>query len=223
MDIVGIQVVVPEPSWASAIVAPGQRYIDTRITEIKCELATLEVALKDAEEDRKKTRRCVHLLYKMGDELEDAVREILYLLGAIIELPVESGKEDGWLTVEIEGEIFEGVLEIKGTTKDQFKVDGLRQVMEWKDRGTVNRKKKYKGIFVGNRGVATGITECREPLNKDWIDTAVLGEIVVLDTQDLYELYCRNRDGNLDKDQFWKILFGTNGVFTLDDLDHTTA
>lgn len=222
-DILGIQVVVPEPSWASAIVAPGQPDIDTRITQIDHEIATLEVELKDAEENRKRVRRCVHLLYKLGTELEDAVRDILRSLGSTIEPPVERDKEDGWLKVEIGGEIFEGVLEIKGTRKDQFSVYGLRQVMEWKSRGVANRKKKYKGIFVGNRGAGKDISNRREPFNKGWTDTAELDEIVVLDTQDLYKLYCRSCEGNLDKDQFWKVLFGTNGVFSLDDFDHPTA
>src|SRR5208337_3788829 len=76
-DILGIQVLGPEPSWASTVVAPGQAGIDARIAQIKNDLEALQVGLKNAEKGRERARRCVHLLYKLGDELEDVVREVL--------------------------------------------------------------------------------------------------------------------------------------------------
>jgi hypothetical protein len=217
-DILKVRIIVPEPSWASAIVAPGQPRVDARITQIRHDISSLEVELLDAEEEREKTRHCVHLLYKLGDELEDAVRETLRSLGSTIEPPTEPGKEDGWIRVEIEGQTFEGVLEIKGTNKDHFNIDGLRQLMEWKKRGILNRDKKYKGIFVGNSGAEKEVSEREVPFAKPWTDTAKLDEIAVLGSGDLYTLYCLDREGNLDKEQFWRALFRTNGVFSLDDL-----
>jgi len=216
-DILGIQVIVPEPSWATAILAPGQPHIEARIEQIKHDIATLEVNLKSAMEERQRVRRCVHLLYKLGDELEDAVREILCSLGSTIEPPIERGKEDGWLTIEIEGKVFEGVLEIKGTRKNQFSLEGLRQLMEWKKRGILNRQKKYKGIFVGNSGAEKEVSEREVPFADPWTATAKLDDIAVLNTCDLYKLYRLDCEGNLDRNQFWRALFQTNGVFSLDD------
>jgi hypothetical protein len=216
--ILRIRVVVPEPPWASALVAPGQPSIDARIAQIEHDIAALETDLKAAEEERKKVRRCVHLLYKFGDELEDAVREILRSLGSTIKPTTEPGKEDGWLTVEIGGEIFEGVLEIKGTRKDQFNLRGLRQLMEWKKRGIVDHGKKYKGIFVGNSGADKEVSQRELPFTKSWTDRAELDESVVLLAPDLYALYCLDCAGKLDRNQFWRALFRTNGVFSLDAL-----
>lgn len=218
-DIVGVQVVVPEPAWASAIVAPLQPPIDAKITALMRNIKSLEVELTNAEKERESARHCVHLLYKLGDELEDAVRDVLGSLGSTIEPPSERGKEDGWITVEIESETFEGVLEIKGTRKDQFSLDGLRQLMEWKRRGILNRNKKYKGIFIGNSGAEKEVSKRKAPFANSWTETAKLDEIIALDTRDLYTLYCLHRDRKLDNNQFWRVLFRTNGVFSLDSLN----
>ncbi len=214
-DILRIQVVVPEPSWASSIVAPGQPRVDDTIAQIKNNIAELEECLKNAVQERERVRRAVRLLYKIGDELEDAVREILALLGATIEPPKERGKEDGWLTVEIGGEILEGVLEVKGTRRDQFSVEGLRQLMEWKSRGIMNRKKNYKGVFVGNSAIEKPLSERELPFSTDWRGTAERAELVALDIRDLYRLYCLHHTGNLESDKFWNALFRTNGVFDI--------
>lgn len=214
-DIVGIPVIVPEPSWASAIVAPGQACIDERITQINGAIDDLEAQLKTAVEARERVRRCVHLLYKLGDELEDVVRDILGLLGSEIETPEKLGKEDGWITVKIGSDTFEGVLEIKGTRRDHFSSEGLRQLMDWKTQGNTDRKKSYKGVFVGSSAIDKPITERQAPFTADWKETAERAEIVALDTRDLYQLYCIDHGGSLDRNQFWRALFRTKGVFDI--------
>lgn len=42
------------------------------------------------------------MLYETGDALEDVVRETFGRLGAQVDKPTERGKEDGWLTVDVE-------------------------------------------------------------------------------------------------------------------------
>lgn len=213
-----IRAVLPEPSWASSIVAPLQPCIDKGIAKIADEISVLQEDLKNLEEKRAQARRCVNLLYKLGDELEEIVREILGSLGATIELPTERGKEDGWLRIEIGDEVLEGVLEIKGTRKGQFTLEGLRQLMEWKKRGKLNRQKKYKGIFIGNSHAEKDLSNREIPFSESWLKTAELDEIAVLETRNLYSLYSLDCEGKLDRNRFWEILFRTNGVFSLENL-----
>ncbi len=212
-DILGIRIAVPEPPWATNMVAPGQPEIDQRIEQMKRDIADLEGRLKNGEEERESARRCVHLLYKMDVDLEEVVREVFAALGAEVEPPDDPGKEDGWVSVTIGDENSEGVLEIKATKKDQFNQKGLRQLMEWKNRGILHRQKTYKGIFIGNSGAEKDLSERAVAFAPEWSKSAQQAQIVALDTRDLYTLYCLNCEGKLDTNQFWRTLFQTNGIF----------
>jgi hypothetical protein len=118
-----------------------------------------------AQAEREKTRECLKLLYERGDQLEVVVRDILRGLGAHVEDPENPGKEDGWVTVQVSGQILEGVIEVKSTKNPQFGEDGIRQLLDWVDRGIQLRQKKYKGLFFGNSSVDKVINE-RYPFGK---------------------------------------------------------
>ena len=62
---------------------------------------------------------------------------------------MEKNKEDGWITVKVDGIVYEGVLEIKSTKSGQFGEDGRKQLLDWIDRGRTLRLKNYKGYSLG--------------------------------------------------------------------------
>ena len=122
---------LPEPEWVSGFNVPGQKAIDDRIAQIKKTLTEQQSALENAATERVNVRTCLKLLYEREYAVEPVVRDILRRLGAMVEDPVEKNKEDGWITIQVAGKTFEGVLEIKSAKSDQFSEDGRRQVLDW--------------------------------------------------------------------------------------------
>lgn len=213
-DVCQVSLEQPAPEWVEQMTAPGQEQVDKDIEAIRSEVTSLIDQWKAAEDRRADIRRPLRLLYDGGDSLEEAVRDMFRRLGAQVEDPADPGKEDGWLTVEIDGKPAEAVLEVKGTEKSQFPEAGLRQLMEWKNRGMQLRQKKYKGIFIGNNAWEVPLDQRpKRPFSNQWIKTAELAEVAAILSSDLYKAYALYQLGQLDTSEFWRRLFATNGVF----------
>ena len=212
-DLCGIESDLPEPGWVEKFEAPGQKPVDEEIRRIEGELVSNRKALEAAQAKREQVRSCLKLLYGRGTSLERAVREVLRSLGAQVEDPTEPGKEDGWVTVNVSGETFEGVLEVKSTKNPQFGEDAIRQLLDWVHRGVQLRQKKYKGICVGSSSVDKLLAERPWAFSDSWEKSAELHGFVALKSEDLYQLHLLNAAGSLDRGEFWRKLFNTNGIF----------
>jgi hypothetical protein len=222
-DICGIESDLPEPGWVEKFEAPGQKPVDEEIRRIEGELVSNRKALEAAQAKREQVRSCLKLLYGRGTSLERAVREVLRSLGAQVEDPTEPGKEDGWVTVNVSGETFEGVLEVKSTKNPQFGEDAIRQLLDWVHRGVQLRQKKYKGICVGSSSVDKLLAERPWAFSDSWEKSAELHGFVALKSEDLYQLHLLNAAGSLDRGEFWRKLFNTNGIFNFRKHYHLPA
>ena len=214
-DIFGIEMKLPEPEWLEQYPAPGQAEIDTKIKEIETKSKKLLNQLEVEKSKRENIRRCLKLLYEIKHPLEPVVREILEFLGAEIEESKENNKEDGWIKVNIEGKIYEGVLEIKSTKSEQFGEEGIKQLLHWINRGTLIRKKKYKGIFVGNNAINIPPDKRPNAFSDGWVKSAELNEICALKSEELYRIYLINSQNKINLNLFWEELFNTNGIFNM--------
>jgi hypothetical protein len=212
-DLCGFQATLPEPKWLSKFKAPGQQHVDDEIARTKGEISALAKRLDAAYAERAKRRECLKLLFEREFELEPAARNILRSLGAHVEDPQEKNKEDGWLTVDVGGKTYEGVLEIKSTRNDQFDEDGRKQLLDWIERGVALRQKNYKGLFFGNSAVNKPRLERPYPFSDSWKRAAELNGICALTTTDLYVIYLLHSQGLINTDDFWTELFECNGVF----------
>jgi hypothetical protein len=216
-DLCDVDVSAPEPEWVAEYVVPGQEQLDREIDEIEAHIKGL---LKDHArkvEERKAVRKPLKLLYETGPPLEEATRSVLESLGAEVERPADDrkNKEDGWVTVRVGVDTFEGVLEVKGVKSEQFDTYGLRQLTTWIHRGISSRRKRYTGIFVGNSAREDPPRRRIWPFSKDWLEEAdLLGYVAIL-TADLYALYLLDRTDRLDRDTFWRDLFSTKGPFDM--------
>jgi hypothetical protein len=209
---------LPEPEWVASFNVPGQKPIDEKIALIKTTLAEQETALEKALVERTAARTCLKLLYEREFALEPVVRNILRQLGAKVEEPTENNKEDGWLTIQIAGTIYEGVLEIKSTKNDQFGEDGRKQLLDWIDRGRTLRHKEYKGIFIGNSAVAKPIKDRPNAFSDSWGKATSLSKICAIKSEELYYIYLLHKRGEMNLDDFWTKLFTTNGIFDIKPL-----
>lgn len=214
-DICGIETNLPEPEWINEYLAPGQRVIDDKINQIKHELSSLNGDLSNAEVERNTKRACLKLLYDRGLSLEEVVRNIFRSLGADVDDPKDPGKEDGWITVDVGDQKYEGVLEVKSTRNEQFGEDGIRQLLDWINRGVELRQKKYKGIFIGSNDLDHAPGERPNAYSANWKKSAELHQVAGIKTEELYALYVLKCAGKLNTEYFWTWLFATNGIFDI--------
>lgn len=214
-DLCEVEAELPEPEWIKDYNAPGQEKVDKKIEQVVLNINNSFQELKRTREEREKIRTCLKLLYEREYALEPATRDILRALGAHVEDPSESGKEDGWIVVSLGDKNYEGVLEIKSTKSDQFNEDGRKQLLDWIDRGIRLREKKYKGIFIGNSAVDKPLKERPWSFSDSWQKSAKLSEICAIKTEDLYTIYLLKQGGKLDTNKFWKEFFETNGIFDI--------
>lgn len=213
-DLCGVDVSAPEPEWVSQFVAPGQEAVDHEIAKLEARMQELREDHARNVEERAKVRKPLSLLYETGAPLEEAVRFVLEELGAEVETPGEDrANEDGWVSVQVGDEKFEGVLEIKGVKTKHFNLEGLRQLVEWIERGWTFREKTYTGIFVGNSSREDPPRRRVWPFNPNWVKQAEMRGYAGIRSEDLYVLYVLDRTGRLERDQFWRDLFSTKGPF----------
>lgn len=217
-DICGFDACVKQPDWVLSFQAPGQAVVDQKIESCREQVTLLQVEIEKLSAARIASRECLKLLYERELELEPAVRKVLAILGATVEEPIVKNKEDGWITVNVSGSVFEGVLEIKSTKKEHFTEDGRKQVVDWVQKGISERGKKYKGIFIGNSSVDVPLHERALPFPQTWAKAAQLSEIVAFTTAQLFQAYQLDFEGKLDRDLFWKTVFECNGVCTFEGI-----
>jgi len=212
LDLCEIEIHRGEPPWAAEMIAPGQEAIDVQAQAIEEEIERKCEVLDAKQAERTAARLALRLLYEQHAGLEVVVRDTLRELGADVEDPEDPTKEDGWVTVQVGGQIFEAVLEVKGTEKNAFDERGLRQLAEWVSRGIERRHKTYKGIFVGNASVAVPPVDRTNPFGANFATNASLRGYAAIKSEDLYAAYCLKKLGRLDVERFWRDLFQTNGI-----------
>lgn len=211
-NLCGADVSAPEPEWVSEFMAPGQDEVDREITALEGQIRELMGTYDRKYEERDEVRKPLKLLYETGSALEVAVWSVLEALGAEVERPEDRTKEDGWISVRIGDETFEGVLEIKGVGGRHFNLGGLRQLTDWIERGMSFRKKKYHGVFVGNSAIGEPPRSRIWPFNNNWVEQAEMRGYAAVRTEDLYVLYLLDQTGRLpDREEFWRALFAAEG------------
>lgn len=214
-EVVGIPLQRQLPDWVNLLEPVHQDRIDKSIIEVEKEIELLELKKETLLSERTVLRDCLRLLFDDGQKLEEIARNALAELGATVENPIETNKEDGWISVTLKsGTVLEGVLEVKSTEKENFNESGIRQLGEWKVRGTLPpREKRYKGIFVGSNSIKelpqTRAVGFSDSLKK----SACLNDLVLLKGESLYVVLMLHRLSQLDTDEFWSELFSTQGVF----------
>jgi hypothetical protein len=211
----GVRSKLQEPEWVHQIEVPGQLKIEEEIKSIETEMEQVRVKHQSAKRERLKLRDCLKLLYERETALEPIVWNVLRDFGAVVEEPKERNKEDGWVKVNVGELLFEGVLEIKSTKSDVFGEDGRKQLLDWIDRGRVQREKNYKGIFIGNNAVDKPVANRPSGFSDSWIKAAKLSSICAIRTEDLYQIYLLKCKGVIDLNEFWLDLFNTNGLFDM--------
>jgi len=217
--LLGDKEVTPQPSWARAILVPGQPELISKIIKVGDQIDTLTEQKENLISERDSLERWKWLLYEKGKhQLEPAVRDALALLGYCVE-PQHDKDSDGLVTFENEAALLE-----VGGSKGTIKIEKLGQLTRNMGNFMETKGIKVKGILVGN-------PFCDEPLEnrppkdgqkqlfaRELIESAEQQSIAVLLSTDLYEIVSRILKGELldpEKRSLQERIFNGKGLVRL--------
>jgi hypothetical protein len=215
----GDREVTPQPSWANAILVPGQQELTSKITEVSDKIDALQKQKKTYLDDKDELERWKYLLYAKGKhQLEPVVRDALSLIGCRVE-PQPDKDSDGVVTFE-HGK---ALLEVGGS-KGTVTIEKLSQLTRNMSSFLETQRAKVKGILVGNPfhdeplGKRPPKDSQKQLFAKELIENAEQLSITVLLSTDLYGVVCRILSGKLpepEKQSLRKRIFNGKGLVRL--------
>jgi len=223
VKLLGDREVTPQPTWARAILVPGQKELVSEITAASDQIDALEKQRKTYLDDKDELERWKYLLYEKGKHrLEPVVRDALALLGCDVE-PQPDKDSDGAVTCGYGTALLE-VVGSKGT----IKIEKFGELKKNMGNFIEEKGSKIKGVL---KGILVGNPFCEKPLKnrppeksqkdlfaKQLIESAEKQDISVLLSTDLYEVVSRILEGKLtdaEKQALRERIFNGKGLVRL--------
>jgi hypothetical protein len=211
-EFLGVTTNLPAPEWVKKLHLPNQTNIENEIVSKHEEAKKLQKQISDVEAQHEVCKRWYRLLYDDGGSLEAIVKESFELLGASV---AKATKEKDDYRVKVSG-FSEGVMEIKGTHNPKFSIGALRQLAGWMDEVIAHESIVVKGIFVGNSARNDEPRSRDKLFEKNNENYAIIKDIVILRSMDLFCLSILKQLGLLDVDAFWKEFYGCKGALPVE-------
>lgn len=207
----GIATTLPEPAWVDKLRLPNQFEISNELKSKREKLSNLQREILHDENQLQACKRWYRLLYDDGSSLESIIKESLEILGATV---VKTSREKDDYRLKIPGFV-DGVMEIKGTHNPMFGKGALRQLAGWMDEVIANENIPVKGVFIGN-SARNDVPMSRGKLfEKNIEDYAIIRDIVILRSMDLFCLTILKQCDLLDDNSFWKDFFASKGALDM--------
>lgn len=213
----GLRLEEASPSWIEVYKLPHQIPIEAEILHCEHEMQRLESELTIAIQKLQTATQFHKLLYEQGvDGLEPVVRDALRELGATVyDPPPKENREDGRL-IDPKGR--KGILEIKGRNKS-LKLDDVRQLDQWvRDALFADSSENNKGILIANMYCGQAIEQRHKPFPPNCIEMANIAGHCLITTTQIFSAICYHQQGKLDRNNFWDMIFNTNGICLLPEL-----
>lgn len=219
IELIGEKETRPQPSWAKAILVPGQEEVIAKITKVNQQIDALERDRKTYIDASNKLERWKWLLWEKGKhQLEPVVREALALLGCHVETQPDKDS-DGLVTCDYGA----ALLEVVGS-KETVKTEKIGQLIRNMGNFVTQKGMRVKGILAGN-------PFCDEPLDnrppkgsqkqlfaKELVESAEQQSITVLLSTDLYKVISRILSSELtdtEKQSLRQRIFNGKGLVRL--------
>lgn len=215
----GLLLEVEAPDWTADHKLPNQIPVEAEISEYVGEIERLNTALRIAKERLHHESRFVKLLYEPEAALEPIVYDALTYLKAQVQVPQIPGREDGRL-IDPCGR--KGLLEIKSKTQSVGMRD-IRQLDHWLREAIAEEEWDGKGIMVANIQYHLPPAARGKYYPDDCIRVAKQFGLALLTTTQLFQAICSYQEGHLDVQEFWDIVFNSNGLCDLPDLEFKEA
>lgn len=212
----GFQIETEAPSWISDLAVPGEMEKEKKISLRKEEIQKIEKEIDDLVRSKDKLTYCKKVLYECEDTLRDVVWDVLEEIGLEVNRYDEK-KEDGSITWDSEVIL----LEVKGSNRSA-KTKDLRELSDWINRYSQEHlgeiEKIPRGLMIINHYRFIHPKERDEPFPNDirrFIDLSAV-EICAMTTSQLFDMYCRIKNGEIEEDEIRRKIVTTTGVFEWD-------
>lgn len=210
----GIHIKSKAPTWTNDFKIPGEEVVGREIKQLEEDKIETEEKITSKEAEKEEITRYKELLFEDGDELRDIVWDTLELIGFKVNRHDEY-KEDG--SIQEGKEV--AVLEIKGREKSLTTGD-VRQLDDWITDYTLREGKEPIGILIGNHYRLKKPESRDEPFPPDVFRyvKANSRKLSLITTFQLFEIFCRIKNGKLDADTVRKEIMRNEGVFDLESI-----
>jgi hypothetical protein len=214
----GILAESPIPEWALNYSLPKEELVSEEIVTLEAERTRIEAGLESAQRRLELESRFRALLYERGEVLERVVRDALATLGAEVEVRPRD-REDGRIRVPLQPV---GIIEIK-SHKSAVSIRDIRQVQHWVSDAIADENLECKGILIANAFVDTPLYERTRACEENAARVASRFEVAILTTSQLFFAIRQQQRGELDVEEFWSIVMGSNGLCGIPDpVSHNT-
>jgi hypothetical protein len=210
----GIHIKSKAPTWTNDFKVPGEEEIETDLNQLEEDKIKTEEIIRSKEAEKEEITRYKELLFEDGDELRDIVWATLEQMGFTVNRHDEH-KEDG--SIQEGKEV--AVLEIKGSGKSLTTGD-VRQLDDWVADYTLREGEEPIGILIGNHYRLKKPESRDEPFPSDVLRyvKANSRKLSLITTFQLFELFCKIKNGELDADTVRKEIMSNKGVFDLESI-----
>jgi hypothetical protein len=223
IKLLGDREATPQPTWAKAILVPGQQELISKITEVSDKIDALQEQKETYLDDKDALERWKCLLYEKGKhQLEPVVRDALALLGCNVELQPDKDSDGA-----IRCDYGTALLEVVGS-KGTIKIEKFGELKRNMGNFIEEKGSKIKGVL---KGILVGNPFCEEPLDnrppensqkdlfaKQLIESAEKQDVSVLLSADLYQVVCSILKGELpekEKQSLRERIFTGKGLVRL--------
>lgn len=202
----GLEAEARVPEWVQNHGLPAEKPIRDEIVSLEQESFELAERLAETRRQAEAAADPRKLLYEQGTPLEIVVFSALREVGAKVFEPHTKGIEDGLM----ECSAGKAILEIKGRG-GPIKLDDVRQITQWASDARLRDGAERKPLIVGNPFRNTPVEQRQEVLAPNAKQAAINGKIAVLTTAQLFEALVRAQEDELDTDEFWRTVLGSDG------------
>jgi hypothetical protein len=203
------------PAWASAYSLPEQETIQHQIATYKHEIARLTQELARVEQQLLAASGFNRLLYEQGqDSLARVVSTVLRELGAQSHDPQPPHQD----VIRFRDPANREAVVLVRSSFGPLPLGDLRQLDQWVRDLLVHQEWRGKGILIANTEASKAPNQRGEAFPPSAIRAAQhLGYCLVTTTQ-LFQAIATHQHHQLDRAQFWNMLFDANGVCPLPEI-----
>ena len=205
----------PPPDWAIKFSVPRLDKIESKLQKIENKINALNKERSEYEKQKTELESYRELLYETGIPLQEIVRKVFTKLG----YPPKPPKFGEEYIIEFNNTI--GIIECKGVTKSISRRD-FRQLLDYvKDYETEPDLSniKVKGILIANawRNLKPEDRETKDRTifpagGGGVIEIAKKHHMALLNTIDLFNIFCKFLDGTIEAKKILETIFKTEGI-----------
>jgi hypothetical protein len=183
-----------EPDWVEKYIVPEELKLRDKIRQLQKQYETLTEAHK--------------LFYEMGKALTRTVNFVLSRMGFNSEIKEDEGIHD----IEICESDCDFVVEVTSSEENWININKTRQLVDWCHRFEQEKGKKPKGVLIANPYCDYPATERDESFTPAALKHGEGENLCLMTTVQLYNIFCKFLEGEINKDKIKKLLLSTKGL-----------